>query len=1234
MSSPSGGPSREDLEKQDALFRFIDLMVRQTCRRAYYEKELLIKASKDDEESIYSNDYLTKIYGKPREYIYQLVKNPKKTLKGLRVDNVEFLERDEDGYTQIEEKMLLDFVKKVHEHAPKAHLVWIDLQHYLFYAYRRFASWSPKAATETLSSYFVCEMRELINCLRTEDESQLWLRVFTLLREYCIFAQWHYSHNDKEEALAKFIIYYEAMLTAAKSLLPVFVDFENILYKNYGVCWIDFNTFIFIRFFYESDRVKIKVDECIKTKKSPGDTPQTFALLNKIRKTWSTHHTQTSLINEAGKLPENSVEALKEKKLLSLHKELLSATFWVDRSEELKQNIDLSRMDHNLFDLLRDRHFYPEGPGLNKNGQCICEECLIAKYKIYLDSNDDFSCIATEERTTFCRKCKSIVDLDLFHRHLNRHTDDIPLQKEIPKQNLTHPSIDKIDFPIVSTSDPTSLCEMFSDKLKISGGESLHSIEHNKPKKQDPNLTKTTNHEKLVQSKKDSKSGEKVKNGRSPSLRDELIANGFGKALGDGSNQLASPHVTAEKLAEVELMLRELRKLGHKPSHTMLCKSGGSVSEEFEVATPHDEHLQPKKCDCTYCEVFGGTKVVQPRTRLKIRLCKRREHKKENDIDQKITPEENNRPKTDNRVPVPPSPDSSDFEAEKNNEVRGLVNYIVGSEAKTKAELAQKKAAKKARQREKKEQEKLQGELEIQRKLEEQIRQEEERQEILKMQREKLEEEKKLEETKLKKKLKKIRQAEKRQAIAQQKDPIEETMPAWVTIKRPPGGENGAPSVIITLQGCTPIQDKLLTSLVEKPADVEMQNMDIKAPSTTKTSTTESNGVKKKIKNMKPNPEPLEAHQLSISPKLISKGVTVTLAVDKNPVPIEPKPIIIDPFQGQRRKIKEKEEKREREPTEEEIRSLGNLRLPPGITLTKIEGPVSNLNYSESDSANRSSMMSKSGVIVVDTEKLIKKNEAEALKHPTKLSKNKKNKKKSGGQMKTETKDKPKMVTLKNPMFQKLQSQNLSKTALAPIEELAPAAIFTTENGMVTIRSSRLQQSLKNDLSKPPTSAPLGMPSNPNLLPEMSNFLNPNHLRPTVSSNNIEEPMELESKKTTIAPIDAQEILLGLPGIEITKIEKNAKPENMRPNNSCQNAEVSIIPSNGPEFNLDFDKDDDWLYDDNIFKPRDVLEDDMDDEELEIEEFKRFCQESSIPPKEKTVAHFNVADIILKNKLK
>lgn len=79
----------------------------------------------------------------------------------------------------------------------------------------------------------------------------------------------------------------------------------------------------------------------------------------------------------------------------------------------------MNRLDHNIFELLKDPQFFPEGPGLNKNGQCICEECLITKYKCFLDTNDDFGIIQTTAKTNFCRRCKCILRLDLFHQHIN-----------------------------------------------------------------------------------------------------------------------------------------------------------------------------------------------------------------------------------------------------------------------------------------------------------------------------------------------------------------------------------------------------------------------------------------------------------------------------------------------------------------------------------------------------------------------------------------------------------------------------------------------------------------------------------------------------------------------------------------------------------------------------------------------------------------------------------------------
>lgn len=222
-------------------------------------------------------------------------------------------------------------------------------------------------------------------------------------------------------------------------------------------------------------------------------------------------------------------------------------------------------------------------------------------------------------------------------------------------------------------------------------------------------------------------------------------------------------------------------------------------------------------------------------------------------------------------------------------------------------------------------------------------------------------------------------------------------------------------------------------------------------------------------------------------------------------------------------------------------------------------------------------MLGKSGVIVVDTEKLIQKTEIDGSKPPIKISKKKKKKAKkiADAQSIIETRDKPKMVTLRNPMFQQFQSQNISKATVA-VDESAPAAIFTSENGMVTIRSSRLQQSLENGMGKP--AIPTPMPLIPDMLSEVNNFTNPNHYTPEQNLNGINISKE-SSEKNNVSTLNAREILSGLPGIEITKIDKRSeKNDDMEIENSCHDAQVSIIPSNGTEFDLEFDKDDDWLY--------------------------------------------------------
>lgn len=218
----------------------------------------------------------------------------------------------------------------------------------------------------------------------------------------------------------------------------------------------------------------------------------------------------------------------------------------------------------------------------------------------------------------------------------------------------------------------------------------------------------------------------------------------------------------------------------------------------------------------------------------------------------------------------------------------------------------------------------------------------------------------------------------------------------------------------------------------------------------------------------------------------------------------------------------------------------------------------------------------KSGVIVVDTEKLIQNKQCNEVAPPKSIKNGKKSRKKKNKKQvenpaspnthQSSNSGNKKMITLKNPIFQSFQNK-ADPPPLDKNDSCGPAAIFTNENGMVTIRSSRLQQSLTNGgvLNAMP------IMSMPKLLPEMqkskikSNCYLSNH------------QSVAEEKSEIISPFNAQEILSGLPGIEITKVDKkNVKPD-LESNKSCQTAQVSIIPASHSGEKFSFDKDD-WLY--------------------------------------------------------
>ncbi|KAJ8926922.1 hypothetical protein NQ314_020774 [Rhamnusium bicolor] len=1143
---------------------FIELLIKQTCRRASYEFGMGSKQSTEDSSSIYSLEFLKSLYDKPRDNIHKLLKIPDNTIHNVKVANgLNWMTTSE--FSKVERKMLLEFLNKVKDMSPSRSQQWIDLQHYMHYVYRNFANGNPDPSAEVLSSFFVTEIKELVKSLMQEDESQLYLRILAILREYCIFAQWNYSKSDEEHTITKLFYYYEAMLSAAKNLSTVFSELEIIIYKNYSVCWIDFNTCVFIRYFFETEYVQNKIYQCLETKVSPGDT---LAMID---------------------------------------------------------DLNLSRLDHQIFRLLGDPTFHPAGPILDRNGQCICEECLIAKYKCILDSSQDQlndKILKNIQRLSYCRRCQNLVDLDYFHRHINSHAvSDLDHSTSLLLSRSTSLSriiSEKIDFVKLGNGSPNLPDLLASEPPVFKNTCDIHFSKSNGDVNNDMDSTKVAFEEFLKHRKETANKSEQILN--------KNVRN-FIKIKKDIFNH-SSGNFTGKVFDNV------FKQTTQSPPYPISCKSAlAAPKPACEHSCKHEEeakanicqghgatcdhHKESKKCDCTYCEVFGTSvtshshKNNELRDRLRIRLHQRREKRTKDTCKNPPAAAANTNNlvkiktvinKVEERVPLPSSPtnippapsvkssDSSITTSSATDDIHGLVNYIEGNTGLNKMELAEKKAAKKARQRLKKEEERIKAEEEQKRIAEELKRKEaEKKKELARKLAEKekaralLEAAAKIE---AKKKSKKERQAEKRQQADKQvkllkrssEDKthiLEETIPRDVTI---------------TLKGSTPDQDKLLYTLV---------NGSDENPASKETDTNQNNASSKKKKKKK-------QQVTQPASTVITKELKVTLALDSNKTNTGStavnasqetrKPNRSGGKVNDNKKPANKQKEGKKDDRSHEDLQIPMLRLPPGV-------------------------------IVVDTEKLIQNKQSSDTAQAKsakagKKSRKKKNKKQPETHLATPTtQTNRKMVTLKNPIFQSFQAKPEPPPVDKNSDGCAPAAIFTNENGMVTIRSSRLQQSLSNGAAL----NPMPMMSMPNLLPDLQKpKKNPNPYVPIHQNIN-------EEKNEVMSPFNAQEILSGLPGIEITKVDKKAVKSELDSNKSCQTAQVSIIPaSNGGE-KFSFDKDD-WLYD-SVFTPRDVLEDDMDAEELELEAFKRFCQQSIPPKRKEKVAHLNVADIVLKRKL-
>ncbi|KAK9890017.1 hypothetical protein WA026_008825 [Henosepilachna vigintioctopunctata] len=1108
-------------------------------------------------------------------------------------------------YDKADKKILLEFFTYLNEKKSELTQQWLCLQHYMHYIYRTLTSTNPQIHNDEISEYYIAEMKSLVKILSEADEIQLYLRIFSILQEYVTFAFWQYSKpGNQGPPIERLHRYYLVFLQASRNIYPVFLDLEKLLKEKCNMTWIDYSKFVFFNYFY--DAIDSEILTKIRQKEIfniPAECNPMVVAFGELNTLWQT------LKNLRG-INENI-----DKEMSEDHKQILKRNFWIYRTKvDEKQNVQ--RLAAELIILAIERGIRGSDPLLDKNGQCLCEDCLIFKLSYIIDTGD--SPDLAFMRISPCRYCPEMVELNKLHDHVENHFKCIVTNDET-KNLLASVSQNSLDFNTKS---------IFKDKI---GDESSET-------KINQCLIN------LLKANKNVIQNQEFKNEQLSCRAEEM------------GNDQSCNNETKENFRIPSVKIDSTNKNASPCSHS--CKHEEELKAELKkLQGVCDHHKDSKRCDCTYCEVFGSTvanhshKTNETRNRLRIRLNQRKQKMvsknplvdktnkmtgvksnltiktNPNKVEAVVQPENSPIVRTSVVKSVPKSDDSlkemkitadvlkprifpKTNDNNRLNDIHGLVDYIEGNSGTDKAAIAEKKAAKKARQRQKKEEERKQVEKIEKQREEEKKREEEAKSRLLKQEREKNLPNEVMKKNSKKKNRDKV--TPNRDEICQKSENsniIEEMIPAMVTIKRSMENGDNRPTVTITLKGSTPDQDKLLYTLVN--GNTEHNKKDINYAVKSKKNKKQSNAIEQKTEHLVKLQVLRKDSNKGSNGKAsnpIDKEVKVSFTVNNS---INDKSMNAELEKSNKKHVKVENKKN----TELD---LPFLRLPPGITITKVDGSLSNKNYKitmndiESSETNITGN-NKSGVIVVDTEKLIHTNGISKDSSNSKRNKKKKNKKQQTISTMSTDNSQPSMVTLKNPIFQNLTENVAREREPALAMDIAgascgQASIFKNENGMVTIRSSRLQQSLNN-----------GIPMH-NLLSDLKPVLGGDV---TTAVPNSTSP----ASENTMSVFNAQEILSGLPGIEITKVDKkNSKAD--QDSKVCQVAQVSIIPTNGDKCGLDKD---DWIYD-NIFTPKDVLEDDLDAEERELEAFKRFCQQS-VPPKQKEkVAHLNVKDIVLKKK--
>lgn len=206
-----------------------------------------------------------------------------------------------------------------------------------------------------------------------------------------------------------------------------------------------------------------------------------------------------------------------------------------------------------------------------------------------------------------------------------------------------------------------------------------------------------------------------------------------------------------------------------------------------------------------------------------------------------------------------------------------------------------------------------------------------------------------------------------------------------VTIKKTIEKGETSPTITITLKGSTPDQEKLFSTLMNSQPD----NTKDKPTNKSKKNKKQPNTPQQKVEQLVQLQVLRKETGTSKSNNPTDKEVKLSFTVNNKPVENSSYNKNAD---IEKMKTQTKTENVKRKDTE-----LPFLKLPPGITITKIDGSSSNsknnyrISMNEVHGSGNVPVNNKSGVIVVDTEKLI--NSTESNKESSRKSKKKKNKK-------------------------------------------------------------------------------------------------------------------------------------------------------------------------------------------------------------------------------------------------